>query len=247
MLWKNALKYPVLIIGVLWMALYLTDSKTADFWTKFKYRFYPSMYICDSITERTIDKLDSNWSLHCPDTQYLIIRINGQDEILKILEKSNIKKSFFEIEQNTLRRLVYSRVFDSIVKFIGIADQDTLESLRQIKFNYKTERIGVVISSDGPALRQIRDQIYLVKVQRLHHRASVALKEAGYDLQFDKIKNGEFSKPLNIEEELWNKTLEAERKNLVQINLKRLKEKIGDKSSKFSLLLKTKEYTTKAQ
>ena len=105
----------------------------------------------------------------------------------------------------------------------------------------------MVISSDGPALRQIRDQIYLVKVQRLHHRASVALKEAGYDLQFDKIKNGEFSKPLNIEEELWNKTLEAERKNLVQINLKRLKEKIGDKSSKFSLLLKTKEYTTKAQ
>ena len=245
MVWKKALKYPVLIIGVIWMAIYLSDSKTADFWTKFKYRFHPAAYVCDSIKDRISEKLESNWSLHCPHTTFLLARINGEDEILKVLENSGASDPYTamrNLELQKYRKILYSRVFASVIKLISLADQDTLESLTEVKINYKSQRRGVLIQSDGQALRIIRDKIYLVKVQRLHFRATVALKEKGMTPEFDSEK-GKFSAPINVSEEIWNKTLEEERSKLVDINLKRFIEELKDKSSQARTLLKVKEYT----
>tara|TARA_Y100000768_G_scaffold388880_1_gene388199 strand:+ start:3812 stop:4582 length:771 start_codon:yes stop_codon:yes gene_type:complete len=246
MIWKKALKYPILIIGVVWMAIYLSDAKTADFWTRFKYRFYPAAYVCDSIKSRITDKLESNWSLHCPHTTFLLARINGEDELLKVLENQGSQDPYTELRNLDLmryRKILYSRVFDSIIKLITVADQDTLESLKEVKLNYKTSRLGVLVQSDGQALRTIRDKIYLVKVQRLHHRATVALKDLGKEPQFNSSIKGKFSAPINIDEELWNKTLETERSKLVQINLKRFIGELKDKTSQARTLLKVKEYT----
>lgn len=246
MIWKKALKYPVLIIGVVWMAIYLSDAKTADFWTRFKYRFYPAAYVCDSIKTRITDKLESNWSLHCPHTTYLLARINGEDELLKVLENQGEDDPFQALRNLKLddyRRLMYSRVFASVIKLITVADQDTLESLSEVKINYKTSRRGVIVQSDGQALRIIRDKIYLVKIQRLHHRATVALKEMGKSPEFNTQINGKFSAPTNIDDDLWNQVLEEERSKLVDINLKRFIEELKDNSSQARTLLKVKEYT----
>jgi hypothetical protein len=268
MLWKNALKYPVLAIGILWMAIYLSDSKTVDFWNQLKYRFHPALYSCESTKQRIEDQVQRNWKLACPHSQFLLIRIEGNDEILASLEKRGVSDShaaYKNLNQTDLRKLIYQRAFNNIVKFISVADQDTLESFKTVKFNYKTDRLGLLIASDGPALRKMRDQIYLIKKSRLFFRSITTIKSRGitpvWEQESEKVSffNKETNKktiklvtarerlmrPSNVSEELWNDTLKQERDKLVRINLKNLMEKLGDKSNLFNLFLKVKEYDPK--
>ena len=78
MIWKNALKYPVLVIGLVLFTLFLMDPKTAIWWDKQMRRYIPST--CDAIVDRSGKKLDQSWELECPGTKLLLITIPYEEK-----------------------------------------------------------------------------------------------------------------------------------------------------------------------
>lgn len=221
MIWKNALKYPVLVIGIVWMAIYLSDAKTADFWNKMKYRFHPATYACGAILERIEDKLDDNWSLHCNKPKYLIVRINDMDS-----------NSYKGLNKQAQRAKLYRNLFNDIVKFGTVANPDTVAQIETLKINYQAEPFSVVVSTDGQAIVQIRNAIYKVNRDRLKFRA---------DKRLESIKD----KPSDKEEldELWNQILTEERDKMVRNNIKLLLLDMSKKDGRYSTLLQVREYT----
>lgn len=135
MIWKNALKYPVLIIGIILFALYLSNSNTKDFWKKIDRRYKPST--CDVTVDRVKPKAPKNWSFNCETLQYLIVDI-------KYDKKLNPNLS--------LKQQLYYELANHLVKLGQFSNLETMSYLRKIKMNIITDQLTIESVTDGKTI-----------------------------------------------------------------------------------------------
>ncbi len=57
MIWKNAMKYPMLVVGIALFVIYLSMPETKRFWEKHFNRFVPNT--CSAILDRIAKKATS--------------------------------------------------------------------------------------------------------------------------------------------------------------------------------------------
>lgn len=160
MIWKKALKYPVLIIGIVLFVLYLLDPKTSEYWSKHSRRFIPST--CDALVDRTEPKADDEWSFYCPGTQLLIIKIPttvSEDE---------------KFPETRVR--MYKQLANSLVKLAQISNPETMEHLQNIKVILEHPRLKILAKTDGNAINKFLGMSDQEKIAE-HLKLTVKIKE----------------------------------------------------------------------
>lgn len=158
MIWKNALKYPVLVIGLVLFVLFITDPKTKKYWEKSQRRFIPST--CDAVMDRVEPKAPNNWKFDCPGTQLLIINISSKD----------IKNA------PNYRVLMYRSLANSLKKLAEYSNIETLEYLKNIEMILTHPKLTIKSKTDGQAvagLIKLSDQADIAR----HLKLTVKVKE----------------------------------------------------------------------
>lgn len=165
MIWKHAMKYPVLVVGIILFVLFLTNPKTKEYWGNHTKRFIPNT--CEAVKDRfykfrnrTIhqetDKLSkkeqkklhlllsniSAWELECPGTQLLKLTVMSR---LPSLQKKTLKSSMLKELANTFYILGYEKN----------ANHETLEKLKYVEVTLKHPMLTLHAKTDGLAVVEI--------------------------------------------------------------------------------------------
>lgn len=140
MIWAKAMKYPVLVVGIIMFVIFINQESTKKWWNEeVKRSRIPST--CDAVKDRVAPKAPSNWELECPGTQLLIINID--------FEKSgNTHK-----EQ---RVLMYKEIANNLTRLANFSNIETLEFLKNIKMIMKHKTIEITSLTDGQAVARFK-------------------------------------------------------------------------------------------
>lgn len=159
MIWRNAMKYPVLITGIIMFILFISNEKTKIWWNEVSMRYIPST--CKSLKDRLDNKSPDHWKLYCTTTE---------DMVLKVKFKSKAVD-----EQNT-RSLYYRVLANELKTFALFANPETLVHLNSLKLYLKGKDLRILAKTDGEALvrlREIKDKDIMAK----HLKLTVKVKE----------------------------------------------------------------------
>lgn len=159
MIWKNALKYPVLIVGVILFGLYLSSPNTKEFWRKIDRRYKPST--CDVTKDRIQPKAPSNWSFECETVQLLIVNIDYDKKISGSLGQ---------------RQQLYMDLANYLVKLGQFSNLETMEYLRKIRMNLHTENLTIESITDGKTIVKLTNARDKKNIARLL-KIGVKIKE----------------------------------------------------------------------
>lgn len=159
MIWQQAMKYPMLVIGIVLFSLFVMDENTSKWWNSFSSRFIPNT--CQSVKERVIKKAPKNWSIECPGTELLILTISDNTQIAKT---------------SVLRKYLYRQLANSYVNFAQFSNPETLEQLQHLKISMNHPQITLESKSDGEsvvAFLKLKNKEQIIK----HLGTSVKVKE----------------------------------------------------------------------
>ncbi len=159
MLWKNTLKYPVLMIGIILFGLYLCDPNTERFWRNHKRRFIPST--CDAVMDRIIPKALVNWELDCPGTQNLFITVTHDKADRNI---------------NLLRQDMYKELANTYVNISRFSNPETLKNLRFVNVIIVHPKLKIHSKTDGQAVTELRFKKARKEIAK-HLKLTVKVKE----------------------------------------------------------------------
>ena len=160
MILRKALKYPVLIIGIVLFVLYLLDPKTSEYWSKQGRRFIPST--CDALVDRTEPKASDDWSFSCPGTQLLILKIPVEEIDDEKFPATRIR--------------MYKFLANSLVKLSQISNPETMEYLQNIKVILEHPRLKILAKTDGNAVNKFINMNDQEKIAE-HLKLTVRIKE----------------------------------------------------------------------
>lgn len=181
MIWQKTLKYPVLIIGIVWMGIFLSG----DGWVKLKTRFYPDRYTCDTLTLRIKNKVGDNWKISCPDSMSILIIINFDKEIRDYeyqLALKNQKKGI-ETKVGDLRNKInmYKLLSNDILKLAKLSNRDTMENVKNVHMFMVSDQDNLALKlhakTDGAAIVMIRETIYESNAQQVVKRAKAIVRD----------------------------------------------------------------------
>lgn len=141
MIWKNALKYPMLVVGIVLFIIFLNSPTTKDYWNKHTQRFIPNA--CTAIESRIAKKIPSNWSIDCPGTVRLILNVN--------FNKKPKKKA-------SLRSLLYRELANSYVLLGKVSNPETMANIKVIEINIIHKDVKIISKSDGQAVVELREK-----------------------------------------------------------------------------------------
>lgn len=141
MFWKNALKYPALIAGIIMFSLFLADPKTKDWWERVQGRFKPST--CGAIMDRLEEKMPDEWSLKCPKVSHMQLEVEFEEDF----------KNF-----ENLRMAAYRKMANDLKSLALMANAETLQNLGTFEILVVHDLIEVWGVTDGQALVQLRDK-----------------------------------------------------------------------------------------
>ena len=136
MIWKNALKYPVLAVGVILFTLYITNPKTKEYWDNHAKKFVPNS--CEAVKERILKKEAKRWKLECPGTVRLIVKV----DLTKRAKKVNIITQYRELA-NTL------------VNIGKLANPETLSYLKVVEVYLRSDITEIKAVTNGQALVEL--------------------------------------------------------------------------------------------
>jgi hypothetical protein len=159
MIWQHALKYPVLIIGIILFSLFLMDEQTSKWWFKFSKRYIPSS--CNAVKERVELKAPSNWSLECPGTELLILTVK-EDKSVDGHQK--------------LRKYLYRQMANTYVNLARFSNPETLELLLNVQVIMDHPILQINSKTDGQAVvrfLKLKTQNQIIQ----HLGVSVKVKE----------------------------------------------------------------------
>jgi len=148
---KGIMKYPVLVMGVILFAIFLSQDTTKKWWNLQKRRFTPST--CDAVKDKVNKTSPSNWSIECPTIQLLILTVDFDEKakdfrsqrIMMYRQLANIYSKFAHIA-NT--RLDY--IEDGKQKHYN--EIESLERLEAVRIILKNEQLLITSQSDGQAV-----------------------------------------------------------------------------------------------
>tara|TARA_B100001971_G_scaffold215192_1_gene259901 strand:+ start:154741 stop:155235 length:495 start_codon:yes stop_codon:yes gene_type:complete len=163
MIWKGAMKYPVLITGVIMFVLFLSNEKTKIWWNEISMRYIPST--CKSLEDRMQSKLPDHWKLRCANKDSLILRVKVKEN---------------PIEPTQSRALYYRILANEIKSFALMANPETLVHLLSFKLYLKGKYYRILAQTDGEALVQLRE---IKDKERManHLKLTVKVKELPKD------------------------------------------------------------------
>lgn len=159
MIWQQALKYPMLVIGIVLFSLFLMDEHTTKWWNSFSSRFIPST--CNAVKERVALKAPKNWSMQCPGTELLILTVNQNKQAPTTA---------------MLRKYLYRELANTYVNFAKFSNPETLAQLQNLKINIQHPQMIIESKSDGEAVVQfikMKNQNSIIR----HLGATVKVKE----------------------------------------------------------------------
>lgn len=160
MIWKNAMKYPVLITGIIMFILFVTNENTKIWWHDVSTRFIPST--CRSLKERLELIKPEHWNqLYCTTTEDLVLRIKFKEA---------------PVDQKHLKALYYRALANELQHFSRVTNPETLEHLRSLKLFLKGKELGILAQTDGQALMrlsQLKDSEEIAN----HLKLTVKVKE----------------------------------------------------------------------
>lgn len=139
---KSAMRYPMLVTGIIMFSIFILDSNTQNWWTSFQARYIPNT--CRSLKDRVQSKLPKNWTIDCPGTSRLIISYEFDPSI------DGIKKE-------NARVLVYRDLANSLQKFSRVANPETLISLKVFEMSIVHKKLEVIAKTDGQALVKLAE------------------------------------------------------------------------------------------
>ena len=135
MFWQRAMKYPVLIIGIVFFGLYITNPKTKEFWENHFGKMKPST--CRVTVERFKKNSQKDWSFHCPSTQSLSIEIKS------------------ELADKYSRALLYKELANSLSYLGHKTNPETLGYLKKVSVKLIHPKLTIDAITDGPAINQM--------------------------------------------------------------------------------------------
>lgn len=135
MIWRKAMKYPMLIAGIIMFVIFVTDNDTQSLWYKYKYRFIPNT--CQTVLDRSESQFPSEWKVSCPGTELMVI------EISITTNASSMPK---------LRQLLYRTLANAYVLLANKTNIETFEMLKNIHINIKHPQIDIHSESSGHAV-----------------------------------------------------------------------------------------------
>lgn len=153
------MKYPVLIVGIIFFAIFVTSPKTKDFWRKINRRNIPST--CDAVKDRVEKKAPSTWSFDCPTTQFLIIDIQHNPA-----DRNYLK----------LRQEMYKELANSYVKLGNLSNKETLNYLPKIHMKLIHPSLSINSQTDGQAVVELTKKKSQQDIAT-HLKLTVTIKE----------------------------------------------------------------------
>jgi hypothetical protein len=136
MIWRNVMKYPVLIMGVIMFLIFINQETTKVWWeNKVMRRFIPST--CDAVKDRVDVKAPKEWKMECPGTQLLVITIDFSPTAKGLNEQ---------------RILMYKHLANTLSELAHHAHGETLEYLKNIKVILKHKSLHITSMTDGQAV-----------------------------------------------------------------------------------------------
>lgn len=140
MIWKNALKYPVLIIGIIMFGLFLSDKKTKIWWDKVNNRYVPST--CSALLARLETKLPNDWRLQCENKD-------------KMLIEAGFSKTYPDL--NKTRAVMYLQIANMLNEVAHYANHETLQRLENLTIYLNGKKVKIIASTDGQAIIKIKE------------------------------------------------------------------------------------------
>jgi hypothetical protein len=159
MIWRGAMKYPVLIMGIIMFILFISNEKTKIWWNQISMRYIPST--CKSIESRIKTKAPDHWKIYCSTTEDMVVKVKFKD---KALDNKNTRSMYYRALANELKT------------FALFANPETLVHLDSLKLYLKGKELRILAKTDGEALvrlREIKDKDIMAK----HLKLTVKVKE----------------------------------------------------------------------
>lgn len=159
MIWQQALKYPMLVIGIVLFSLFLMDEHTAKWWNQFSNRLIPST--CQAVKDRVSAKAPKNWAMDCQGTELLILNVTEDKKLAKT---------------PVLRKYLYRQLANTYVNLAQISNPETLEQLPNLKIIMHHPQMKIESRSDGESVVQfikLKEQAAIIR----HLGTTVKVKE----------------------------------------------------------------------
>lgn len=138
MIWKNAFKYPVLAIGVLFFVIYLLDPKTKEFWGSKQSRFIPNT--CEAILDRLRPNAPKDWDLNCPGTSRLVLKVPYAGD---------------PKDQKNQRSQMYKLLANTLVSLGKMTNKETMEYMQVVEVYIMHDLFSIKSKTDGTAVVEI--------------------------------------------------------------------------------------------
>ena len=153
------MKKPVLVLGVVLFALFLSQDTTKKWWANYGHRFIPNT--CMSLKERIDDQSPDSWEIQCPGTEKLVLTI--ESDLPSPLGRE-------------LRQSLYRMLANTYVQFSKISNHETLELLKQLHIIVKHSKLTIHSQTRGKDVIRFAS----LKSQKdiaLHLKGSVRVRE----------------------------------------------------------------------
>lgn len=141
MFWKGAMKYPVLIAGLIMFTVFVLDPSTKRWWEKVQGRYIPST--CRALGDRIEPKAPSEWTIECPSVSRLALTVEFDKDFKTLTE---------------LRTNIYRSMANNLKSFALIANPETLQNLSTMEILVVNDRIEVWGVTDGQAMVELRSK-----------------------------------------------------------------------------------------
>ena len=152
MILKTIMKNPVLIIGILFMAIFLMEANRRGYLGK-REKLVPSS--CRAVRVKLDKRIPANWKTECTGSDFDHLRV----EVDYVLEEKT------PVTQEKLRPILYRELANYLIFIAKNSPQDNLERTRQVQLILNHKRLSINALSEGQ---------FVVKLSTLSDKSLIA-------------------------------------------------------------------------
>ena len=152
MILKTIMKNPVLVIGILFMAIFLMEANRRGYLGK-REKLVPSS--CSAVRRKLDKHVPANWKSDCIGTDFNHLKV----EVDYVLEEKT------PIKDEQLKPILYREVANYLIYIAKNSPDDNLERTRQVQLLLNHKRLSINALTEGK---------FVVKLATLTDKALIA-------------------------------------------------------------------------
>ncbi len=161
MIWNKAMKYPVLMVGIIFFGIFISSPKTKEFLKKYSQSRVPNT--CLAVLNRVSKKAPKGWELECPKEWLLQISIKHQSKKTNLL---------------SVRPEMYKALANYHVLLMQLSNLETLHHLGMVEFKLIHPELTVISQTEGSSVaRMSKINLKNPKHIAFHLKTTVNTKE----------------------------------------------------------------------